>query len=298
MYLVVAGMAENLVMGTRLRTSLCDLIGIDYPILSVGFGVAAGPELVAAVSNAGGFGVLGATGMSPDQIISRIARTRQLTNRPFGINFIIAESESDSDEDRAFLHEEVAASADERVAAIVPFWGDPAPYLEQAHRKGVKVFIQVGSVEEARAAAEAGVDAVIAQGVEAGGHVRGTTSVWELLPATIATVEPLPVIASGGIGDDAGIARALVLGAQGVSLGTPFVASEEAWLHPAYEQRIVTAPPKTLSSTSCTTSGGPALRIERFATRRLRNGIAPAGHRTASDRAKGRRSAGGTRFRD
>jgi nitronate monooxygenase/enoyl-[acyl-carrier protein] reductase II len=226
-------------MGKELRTPLCELLGIDYPILSAGFGAAAGPEIVAAVSNAGGFGVLGASGMNPEQIAGRIARTRQLTHRPFGINFIIAEVESDSDEDRAFLREEVAAAAAERVAAVVLFWGDPEPYVKLGHRHGVRVFIQVGSVEEAKAAADAGVDAVIAQGVEAGGHVKGTTSIWELLPATVEALKPLPVIASGGIGDGAGLARALNLGAQAVSLGTRFVASDEAWVHPAYKQRIV-----------------------------------------------------------
>ncbi len=99
--------------------------------------------------------------------------------------------------------------------------------------------IQVGSVEEAQAAARTGVDAVIAQGFEAGGHVRGTTSIWDLLPGTVDAVKPLPVLASGGIGNGAGVAKALQLGAQGVSLGTRFVACDEAWLHPAYKQRIV-----------------------------------------------------------
>src|SRR5579864_4476819 len=226
-------------MAMQLRTPLCDALGIELPILSVGFGAAAGPELVAAVSNAGGFGVLGASGMNPDEIIGRIRRTRQLTNRPFGINFIIAELESDSEEDRAFLREEVAAAAGERVDAVVLFWGDAAPYVESAHRHGVKVLLQVGSPGEAEAAAEAGVDAVIAQGVEAGGHVRGTTSVWELVPEVVRALKPLPVLASGGIGDGAGVARALQFGAQGVSLGTRFVASDECWVHPGYKQRIV-----------------------------------------------------------
>jgi nitronate monooxygenase len=110
-----------------------------------------------------------------------------------------------------------------------------------AHAGRVKVLLQVGSVAEAQAAAAAGVEAVIAQGIEAGGHVRGTTSIWELLPATVATVGELPVLASGGIGDGAGVARALRLGAQGVSLGTRFVASEEAFIHPAYKRRVVQA---------------------------------------------------------
>lgn len=223
-------------MTQELRTPLCEELGIQYPIFSVGFGDGASAELVAAVSNAGGFGVLGANSVDPGEIHRRIGRVRELTDRPFGFNFIIV---SDSEEDEAVLQEAVAAAVEERCAAVVLFWGDPALYVPNAHRQGVKVFIQVGSVDEAKAASAAGVDAVIAQGVEAGGHVRGRTSIWELLPAATAAVKPLPVLASGGIGNGAGIARALRLGAQGVSLGTRFVASDEAWFHPAYKQRIV-----------------------------------------------------------
>jgi nitronate monooxygenase len=212
------------------------MLGIQYPIFSAGFGSAAVPELAAAVSNAGGLGVLGASGMDPGEIRRRIANTRKITRLPFGINLIIVE---EGDEDRAFLLGQVAAAAAEHVAVVVLFWGDPAPYVERARGTGVKVFIQVGSVEEAKSAADAGVDAVIAQGIEAGGHVRGTTSIWELLPKTIQAIDPVPVLASGGIGDGDGVARALRAGAQGVSLGTRFVASDEAWVHPAYKLRIV-----------------------------------------------------------
>ncbi len=223
-------------MRPYLRTPICDELGIQYPIFSVGFGAAAGPELAAAVSNAGGFGVLGASGMPADEIERRIARTRKLTDRPIGVNIIIAETEEG---DREWLTNQVTAASSVHIGAVVFFWGDPTPYVEAAHRHRVKVLIQIGSVAEARAAADAGVDAVIAQGFEAGGHVRGTTSIWELLPATVEAVKPLPVLASGGIGDGAGLAKALQLGAQGVSLGTRFVASDESWLHPAYKQRIV-----------------------------------------------------------
>ncbi|MDQ2942410.1 MAG: nitronate monooxygenase [Candidatus Dormibacteraeota bacterium] len=211
-------------------------MGIKHAIFSAGIGSAAGPELAAAVSNAGGLGVLGASGMDPSKIRQRIANTRKLTRLPFGINFIIAE---ESDDDRAYLLDEVAAATEEHAAVIVLFWGDPGPYVERARGTGSRVFIQVGSVDEAKSAADAGVDAVIAQGIEAGGHVRGTTSIWDLLPATVKAIDPVPVIASGGIGDGAGVARALQLGAQGVSLGTRFVASDEVWLHPAYKLRIV-----------------------------------------------------------
>jgi len=139
----------------------------------------------------------------------------------------------------SFIREEVLTAAEQGAAAVVLFWGDPAPYVETAHQAGLKLMIQVGSVEEAVAAAEAGVDAIIAQGVEAGGHVRGTTSIWTLLPRVVQAVDPLPVVASGGIGDGFGVAGALALGAQAVSLGTRFVASEEAAAHPEYKRRVV-----------------------------------------------------------
>jgi NAD(P)H-dependent flavin oxidoreductase YrpB (nitropropane dioxygenase family) len=223
-----------------LRTPLCRELRIEFPIFSVGFGISAGPELVAAVSNAGGCGVLGASGLPAEEIRRRVARVRELTDRPFGVNVIIADYEDphSSGEGRAFVGE-IEAAIEERVPVIVLFWGDPAEFIEGAHRNGVKVLVQVGSVAEAEAATAAGVDAVIAQGIEAGGHVRGTTSIWELLPAAVEAVRPVPVLASGGIGDGEGLARALRLGAQGVSLGTRFVASEEAWIHPVYKQRVV-----------------------------------------------------------
>jgi nitronate monooxygenase len=227
---------DNRAMGTELRTPLCRLLGIEYPILSAGFGQGAGPELVAAVSNAGGFGVLGASGVPADRVQRLVARTRELTSRPFGLNIII---DFESDEDGAFVHEQVRAALTERIASFVFFWGDAAPFIEEAHSGGAKVLVQVGSVEEARAAVASGVDAVIAQGVQAGGHVRGIMSIWELLPAAVKAIAPTPVLASGGIGDGAGIARALQLGAQGVSLGTRFVASNEALIHPDYKRRVV-----------------------------------------------------------
>jgi nitronate monooxygenase len=219
-----------------LGTPLCQRLSIEHPVFCAGMGAAAGPDLVAAVSNAGGLGVLGAGGAPPGEIRRRVARVRELTGRPFGVNFIIAGA--DCEDDREFIRGEVAAAA-EHAAVVVLFWGDPGPYVEAGHRAGALVLVQVGSAEEARSAAAAGVDAVIAQGVEAGGHVRGTTPIWTLLPQVVAAVAPLPVLASGGIGDGAGVARALRLGAQGVSLGTRFVASDEAWAHPEYKRRIV-----------------------------------------------------------
>ncbi len=143
------------------------------------------------------------------------------------------------DDDREDTRQRIAAVIEERVPIIVLFWGDPSPIVSQAHANGVKVIVQTGSVEEAKRAADAGVDAVITQGVEAGGHVRATESIWRVLPEVVNAVRPLPVIASGGIGNGAQIARAIEVGAQGVSMGTRFVASEEAWTHRVYKERIV-----------------------------------------------------------
>jgi nitronate monooxygenase len=228
---------------TGLQTPLCRDLGIEYPIFSVGFGVSAGPELVAAVSNAGGCGVVGGSGgaMQPDELRRRIRRVRELTDRPFGFNLIIASLEDPdaTEEDLSWVRDRIDVALEERVPVLVLFWGDPSSFVEEAHARGTKVLLQVGSVAEAQRAVAAGVDAVIAQGIEAGGHVRGTTSVWEFLPAVVEAVRPAPVLASGGIGDGAGIARALRLGAQGVSMGTRFVASEEAWIHPAYKERVI-----------------------------------------------------------
>jgi nitronate monooxygenase len=222
-----------------LTTPLCDVLGIEVPIFNVGFASGAPPELAAAVSNAGGCGVVGLSGMSPEAMSQTVERTRALTDRPFGGNVIIALSDPNDPVEREELQAHVQAAIDTRVPVLVLFWGDPAPFLEDAHTAGVKLFIQVGSVKEAQAAAEAGVDAVIMQGIEAGGHVKATESIWEVLPHAVAATAPVPVLASGGIGDGRGIARALSLGAQGVSLGTVFVASEEAWTHEVYKRRVV-----------------------------------------------------------
>lgn len=225
-----------------IRTPLCDLLGIEVPILNVGFGESACPELVAAVSNAGGCGVLG-LGIPVANLRQHIARTRELTQRPFGGNLIIAgfASPHGTEEGRRLRREQIAAAFEERIPALVLFWGDPGPFVEPARRAGTKLLIQVGSAEEAATAAAAGVDAVIVQGIEAGGHVKANLSIWDVLPAAVAAAAPTPVVASGGIGDGAAIARALSLGAQGVSLGTRFVASEEAWVDRRYKQRLVEA---------------------------------------------------------
>lgn len=213
-----------------LRTALCRQLGIEYPIFSAGMGGGmAGPELAAAVSNAGACGVLGMGGLPAPYIRQQIQHLRTLTDKPFGVNIILP-----------LLQEgQIETCLDEKTPILVLFWGDPKPYVEEAHRRGTKVFIQVGSVEEAKAAAEAGVDAIIAQGVEAGGHVKSTISLSTIVPAVVEAVKPVPVIAAGGIANGRGVVAALSLGAQAVSMGTRFLCSEETQVLRAYKEQVV-----------------------------------------------------------
>ena len=213
-----------------LYTPVCQDLGITSPIFSVGMGGGmAGPHLTAAVSNAGGCGVLGMGGLPAPFIQEQIRQVRTLTDRPFGVNIILP-----------LLREgQIETCLAEAVPLLVLFWGDPEPYMKEAQRAGTKVFLQVGSVEEALTAVNAGVDGIIAQGVEAGGHVKSTTSLSTLVPAMVEAVGPVPVIAAGGIATGRGVVAALTLGAQAVSMGTRFVASEEVQVIQAYKQRIV-----------------------------------------------------------
>jgi nitronate monooxygenase len=214
-------------------TELCRTLGIEQPILCapMGGGIA-GPELAAAVSNAGGLGLMGLIAVPPPIVAELLARLRALTAKPFGAGVIL---------DVPGFEEQIPICLEARIPVLVTFWGDPKPWVADAHARGTKVIAQIGSVDEAVAAARAGVDAVIAQGVEAGGHVRGTTPLAELLPPVVAGVKPLPVIAAGGIADRAGVQRALEAGAQAAMLGTRFLASEEANVDAVYKRRIVEA---------------------------------------------------------
>ncbi len=215
-----------------IQTPLCRTLGIDLPIWNAGMGGgSAGADLAAAVSNAGGFGVLGMGGVPPPGIRAQIQRTRELTAKPFGVNVLLPMLEPG----------QIEACLEEGVSALIPFWGEMKPHIQNAHRAGVKIIPQVGSVDEAKAVADAGADAVMIQGVEAGGHVRGTSALSIVLPAVIEAVKPLPVVAAGGVATGLGLAAVLTLGAQAASIGTRFLCSHEAGVAPAYKQRVVRA---------------------------------------------------------
>jgi nitronate monooxygenase len=215
-----------------LQTRFCERFGIAAPIVVAPMGPdLTGPELVAAVSNAGGFGILQAQLCSPALLRDQIKYLRTLTDKPFGVNFVLHFPH----------HAGIQVCIDEQVAALSFFWGDPSEFVAPAHDAGIAVLHQVGSVEAAVRAQQAGVDVIIAQGIEAGGHVVGEVSTMVLLPRIVDAVAPAFVLAAGGIADARGLAAALCLGADGVVMGTRFLATFEANAHPIYKARLVAA---------------------------------------------------------
>jgi nitronate monooxygenase len=220
-----------------LKTRICDLLQIEYPIFAAPMGLITGPDLAAAVSGAGGMGIMSAGANPPEALRNAIRRLRRLTSRPVGVNVLLTEI-------RNFprpVDELVGVCIEERVDVLSLYDGDPAPYVERAHRAGVKVMDQVGSVEAAVRSARAGVDIIVAQGVEAGGHLAGGTPLSGLLPRVVDAVAPTPVLAAGGIADARGVVAALAMGAEGVVMGTRFIATPESEAHPVYKQRLLAA---------------------------------------------------------
>ena len=217
-----------------IRTALTDLLGIEAPIVQAPIGPCAGPELAAPVSGAGGLGMLSVTWQAVELIDRHVARTRELTDRPFGVNVILEWDQ----------HARVEACLAAGVGVVSLFWGDPEPYVDAVHQAGAIVMHTVATPEEARRAVGAGVDVIVAQGVEAGGHVWGETATLPLVPAVVDAAGPVPVVAAGGIADGRGLAAALVLGAAGAWMGTRFLASEEAFAHVEYKRAVVDAVPQ------------------------------------------------------
>jgi nitronate monooxygenase len=283
-----------------LRTPLCDLLGIEYPIVLAGMGAGQGgsalAELVAAVSEAGGLGVLGAAGLGPEAIHEQCAKVRGLTKKPFGVDILLPGNTAEAPPaarnggeapspprdpwqflpsqyrewtEKAMEHfglaepppatrpplgagargeggrassqeRQVQAILEERVAVFASGLGNPAPYVKSMHEAGIRVMALVGNVKNARRVAEGGADVVVAQGYEAGGHT-GRVGTFALVPQVVDAVSPTPVVAAGGVGDGRGVAAAIALGAQGVWVGTAFLATHEANVLPELKQRIVQA---------------------------------------------------------
>ncbi|HXE74863.1 MAG TPA: nitronate monooxygenase [Candidatus Xenobia bacterium] len=222
-----------------LRTRLTEEYGLEHPFISAGMGFLALPELTAAVCNAGGLGILGASPGPPEYAAALIRQTRTLTQRLFAVDFVVDSSPA-LGEFTTEAHMDVCIA--ERVRVAVFHWHlPPRAWSERLRGAGAKVWMQVGSVAAAREAVAAGADAIIAQGSEAGGHSRANTGLISLLPAVVDAIAPVPVIAAGGIADGRGVAAALALGAQAVCVGTRLIASREAYAHAEYKRRVVAA---------------------------------------------------------
>jgi nitronate monooxygenase len=218
-------------VATKFDTPFCRLVGIPLPIVQAPIGGLAVPELAAAVSEAGGLGMIALTWAEPTDIDAKIARVQALTDRPFGVNLIL----------RTLQEERLRRCLDAGARIISLFWGDPAPLVPIAHDGGAIVLHTVGDVDEAKRAVDAGVDVVVAQGWEAGGHVRGEVSTMALVPAVVDAVGSTPVVAAGGIADGRGLAAVLALGASAGWLGTRFVMSAEAPAATRYRDLLAAA---------------------------------------------------------
>jgi NAD(P)H-dependent flavin oxidoreductase YrpB (nitropropane dioxygenase family) len=210
------------------QTPFCRRLGLTAPVVQAPVGSAATPELAAAVSNAGGLGMLALSWTPPGSVRERIRSTRALTDRPFGVNVVLEWDQ----------HERVRACLEESVAAVSTFWGDPRPYVDTIHAAGALHIHTVGCAEEARRAVDAGVDVIVAQGWEAGGRVWGEVATLALVPAVVDAVAPVPVIAAGGVADGRGLAAVLALGADAGWVGTRFLLAHEASVHAAWRRLI------------------------------------------------------------
>jgi len=237
------------------NNKLCQLLNIKYPILQGGMAWVATAELAAAVSNAGGLGVIGAGHMPPDALKKEIQKTKALTSKVFGVNIMLMSP---------FVKEVMQVVIDEKVQVVTTGAGNPGEYIPALKEIGAKVIPVVASVALAKRLERTGVDAIIAEGMESGGHV-GEVTTMALVPQVVDAVS-IPVIAAGGIADSRGMIAALALGATGVQIGTRFVTSQECIAHPNYKQAVLKAKERSTIVTGVST-GHPVRVISNKLTR-------------------------------
>ena len=219
---------------TALRTEVCDLLGCDYPVVLAGMGGVARAELALSVMRGGGFGFLGMVREPPELIRREVETIRRESSRSFGVNIIPAATEP------RLLDQQVKTCIDLRVPVVTLFWDLRPDLIERFRDAGTLVVCQVGSVEEGKAAQDAGAQVLIAQGVEAGGHVRGRTPL-RVLMSELIPVASVPVLAAGGLVDGQDLVEMLHGGAQGIVIGTAFLVAPELFAHDYHRQRIVDA---------------------------------------------------------
>ena len=233
-----------------MKTRITQLLQIEYPIIQGGMAWVAEHTLAAAVSNAGGLGIIGAASAPPEIVREEVRKCKELTNRPFGVNVMLLNPNA----------EEVAkAVIEEGVPVVTTGAGNPARFMEQWKAAHVKVIPVVASVAMAKLMERAGADAVVAEGMESGGHI-GSATTFTLLPQVVDAVS-IPVIGAGGIADGRGLAAAFMLGAEAVQMGTRFVASKEAVVHQNYKNQILKA--KDIDSVITGASTGHPVRSLR-----------------------------------
>ncbi len=213
-----------------IRTPVCDLLGIEYPVLQGGMAYLGTGELAGAVSEAGGLGIVGAGNCPPEWVKAQIDKVRGTTGKPFGVNIMLLSP---------FTKDIVDLVAAERVPVVTTGAGNPGPYMQKLKEAGIRIIPVVPAVALAKRMERAGADAVIAEGMESGGHI-GEMTTMALVPQVVDAVS-IPVIAAGGIADGRGLAAALALGAQGIQMGTRFVCATECVAHPAYKKAIIDA---------------------------------------------------------
>lgn len=237
-------MADHATQGAavfrRLRTPVSDLLGIEVPVLQAGMGFISRGALAGAVSEAGGLGCIGAAYLSAQELREEIRRARSLTRKPFAVDIIfgaLKASGAEVERYSAEVESYVEVAFDEKVPILVSGLGLPLDLIKETQRRGGKFLSVVGSVRHAEKAMAAGVDAIIASGNGGGGHT-GDISTVVLVPAVVDAVR-VPVIAGGGLADGRGLAAALALGAQGVWMGTRFIATHQSFCHRAYPEKVV-----------------------------------------------------------
>ena len=213
-----------------IKTAICDLFGIKYPVIQGGMAHVATAELVSAVSNAGGLGIIGAGAAEADWVREQIHLTRQQTDKPFGVNILLISP---------YAEKVIDVVLKEKVAVVTTGAGNPGPYIPRFKDAGIKVMPVVASVALARRLERAGADAFVAEGMESGGEI-GQITTMALVPQVVDRVN-VPVVAAGGIADGRGLVAALALGAQGVQMGTRFVCSQECLANLKYKQKILEA---------------------------------------------------------
>lgn len=238
-----------------MKTKITELLGIEYPIIQGGMAWVAEYHLAAAVAEAGGLGLIGAASAPPEVVREQIRKAKELTDKPFGVNIMLLNPNAD---------EVAKIVVEEGIKVVTTGAGNPAKYMEMWKAAGVKVIPVVASVGLARLMERAGADAVVAEGMESGGHI-GSTTTMALVPQVVDAVS-IPVIAAGGIGDGRGIAAAMMLGAEGVQIGTRFVVAKESIVHPAYKEKVVKAKDIDSEVTGMST-GHPVRQIRNKMTR-------------------------------